>query len=453
MADISPGTMATQLATVYTSATQNLITSQAKGAQATSTALTKLQSVLSAFDTALNGLSSSATKSLVQRAAAFSNTAIGTASASGSAQPGSYSLFVEQVATRHQVAFEDLPAVPVSLGGPLVVKLADGTDFTVNLTSADLDSDGTISQAEIARAINQAPDNQGKATATTLTVGGKTQLVLSAGQSGASGQISLDTSALPASALKTALSTGKELSAARDAIVWLGDQGTGVKLQQASNTLTAIDGVTITLTKAMQSGEAPVTLTVSNDDGGTSGNVKKFVDAYNALEKALDELTANGKEGAERAAFASDAGVLALRNRMSSALRQSHGGLSLADFGISADRYGSLSLNDTKLQKTLAAHPEGLDALFGNTGLTTSSGVLGAFHNIVKTWTDGATGQIKQRQASVQTQQKALATRQTRLDNQYTQAYNRYLAQFTQLQTLQARMSDTSSLLSNLSTS
>ncbi len=88
--------------------------------------------------------------------------------------------------------------------------------------------------------------------------------------------------------------------------------------------------------------------------------------------------------------------------------------------------------------------------MFGNTGLTTRVAALGAFHSIVKSWTDSASGQIKQRQNSVQAQQKTLATRQTRLDNQYTQAYNRYLAQFTQLQSLQARMNDTSSLLSNL---
>ncbi|NMM79777.1 lateral flagellar hook-associated protein 2 [Acidovorax sp. SRB_14] len=450
MADITPSTMASQLATMYTSAAQSLITSQTKSAQAASSALTKLQSALSAFDTALNSLSGSASRSLVQRGATLSNPAIGTVTASATAQPGNYSFFVEQVAARHQVAFEDLPAVPVSLGGPLVVTLADGRSFTANIATADQNNDGTISQAEIARAINQATENQGKVTATTVTVGGKTQLVLSAGQTGVNSRITLDTSGLPNSDLKTAFTTSIELSAARDAIVWLGDKDAGIKLQQASNTLTAVDGVSITLAKAMQSGDAPISLTVSNDDSGTSANVKKFIDAYNTLKKTLDDLTANGKDGVERAAFASDAGVLSLRNRMSNALRQSYGGLSLAEFGINADRNGTLSLNDAKLQKTLAAHPEGLDAVFGNTGLTTSSGALGAFHSIVKSWTDSASGQIKQRQNSVQAQQKTLATRQTRLDNQYTQAYNRYLAQFTQLQSLQARMNDTSSLLSNL---
>ena len=447
MATINPSTMASQLATAYTTAAQNMLTSQTKSAQATSTALTKLQSVLNDFNSALSGLSTG--KDMVKNSASFNATGIATATTTASAQPGSHSLFVEQVASNHQVAFEDLPAVPVSLGGPLVVKLGDGTNFTVDLKQADNDNDGTISQAEIARAINQASDNQGKVTATTMTVGGKTQLILSAGQSGEASKISLDASGLPAGALKTALGTSKELAAARDAIVWLGAQGTGIKIQQASNTVTAIDGVSLTLTRAMQAGDPPAILTVSSDSGATNANVRKFVDAYNALDKALAELTANGSESTTRAAFASDPGVLALRNRLSSTLRQSFGDLRMADLGISADRKGTLSFDETKLQKTLATRPDALDQVFGSTSLSNPSGALSAFQNIAKTWTDGSKGQIKQRQDSVQVQQKALTARQARLDDQYNHAYNRYLAQFTQLQNLQARMSDTSNMFSN----
>src|SRR5690606_8963510 len=212
-----------------------------------------------------------------------------TATAATTAQAGTYSIFVEQVATQHQVAFEDLPAVPVSLGGPLTVNLGDGSSFSVNLSTADSDGDGTLSQAEIARAINQAAGNGGKATAMIVPVGGTMQMVMSSGQSGLAGAITLDTSVLPAGALKDALSTSKELAAAQDAIVWMGEKTTGIKLQQASNTFTAIPGVTMTVTQAMASGAAPMTLTVAGDEAGTEANVRKFVDAYNTLKGVLDE--------------------------------------------------------------------------------------------------------------------------------------------------------------------
>ncbi|KQP37179.1 flagellar filament capping protein FliD [Pseudorhodoferax sp. Leaf274] len=453
MAEIDPTSMATQLANLYVASAQKQLTTQSQKAQSTSTALTKLQSALGAFDTAVSGLTTRSA-GVVQRSATLSGagTAITAASASGAAAAATHQVFVEKVATVHQVAFEDLPAVPVSLGGPLVVQLGDGSSFSVDLTAADQNSDGTISQAEIARAINLAEHNAGKAVASTVTSGGQTHLVLSAGASGADGAIALDASALPDSALKTALGNGRELVAAQDAVVWLGAQGTGIRVQQASNTFTAIEGLTLTLAQPMASGSAPATVAVANDNTATTARLQGFVTAFNALEKALDELTAYGKDGSASAAFASDAGVRNLRNRLNNALRMEVDGVRLADFGIKSSRDGSISLDTAKLDKALAANPDKLDALFGNTGLTTSSGVLGALQSVADSWTDSTTGQIKRRQDSVQVTQKRITQGQDRLELQYENAYQRYLAQFTQLQNLQSQMSETSSLFSALST-
>ena len=66
--------------------------------------------------------------------------------------------------------------------------------------------------------------------------------------------------------------------------------------------------------------------------------------------------------------------------------------------------------------------------------------------------TNSASGQIKQRQDSVQTMQKSISARQTRLDDQYNAAYARYLTQFTALQQLQSQLDQTTSMLANLST-
>jgi flagellar hook-associated protein 2 len=453
MAEIDPTSMASQLANLYVASAQKQLTTQSQTAQSTSTALTKLQSVLSAFETAVSGLT---TRSIgvVQRSATLSGggTAITAASATAKAAPASHQLFVEQVATVQQVAFEDLPAVPVALGGPLVVQLGDGSSFSVDLTMADQNSDGTISHAEIARAINMAENNGGKVVASTVTSGNQTHLVLGAGSSGAAGAFTLNASGLPDSALKTALSGGRQLVAAQDAVVWLGAQGTGIRMQQSSNTFTAIEGVTLTLAQPMASGSAPATLTVANDNSGTAEKLQSFVTAYNALEKALDDLTAYGKEGAASAVFASDAGVRNLRSRLDNVLRMEVGGVRLMDFGIKTSRDGSISLDSAKLDKALAANPDKLDALFGNTGLTTASGVLGALQSVTDGWTDITSGQIKRRQDTVQLTQKRITQRQDRLELQYENAYKRYLAQFTQLQNLQSQMSETSSLFSSLST-
>jgi len=452
MTDINPASMATQLANAYTQPTQSLLSTQSKNAKAVSSALSSLQAALQTFDGVLTGLS--AKKSLQQYSAAFSAAGFGSATASATAQPGTYSLFVEQLASANQISFLDLPAIPVASGGPLTVSLAGGGSFNVDLTSADADSDGSLSQSEIARAINLASGNGGQVSAMLVTVSGQTQLILSAGSTGAASQITLDTSALPASLLKNALSAGSELVAARDAVVWLGAQGTGVKLQQASNTFTAIPGVSMSFTQAMANGASPMTLTVASDDSGTAANVSSFVDAYNALNKVLDQLTDTGnpEDNTAAAVFASDAGVRALRSRLNTLIHQQVGGLRLMDFGVNADRDGKLSLNRDKLQKAMAAHPDGLNTVFGSTGTTTSSGVLGTLDKYAGSWLNSANGQIKRRQESAQNIQRAITARQTRLDDQYSKSYERYLNQFTRLQQLQSQMSQTTDMFANLST-
>jgi flagellar hook-associated protein 2 len=454
MATFDPVTTATQLATAYTQAAQTQLTTQTKTAQATSTALTKLQSALTAFDSALTSLSGK--KSLVQHTATLSTSGYATATASATAQAGSYPIIVDQVATANQVLFTDLPAVPVPMSGMLSIGLAGGASINVDFSGADLDSDGTLSQAEIARAINQASDNQGKVSASVVTVGGKSQMILSATETGAASQLTIDASGLSGGAavttLKTQLASGTQLTAAQDAIIYVGSRTPAAMLQQASNTFTAIEGVSLTVTKAMAASDAPITLTVAGDNSGTASNVQSFVDAYNTLKKALDDMTKAGdsENGVAPAAFASDSSIRALRNKLNDIVRQGFGGVRLMEMGVSSDRDGLLSLDSTKLATKLAANPSALDSLFGSASISSKTGLLGAMDSYVQTWTNSVNGQIKRRQTSVQSTQTALTKRQATIDSQYDSAYKRYLAQFTQLQNLQAQMSSTSSIFTNL---
>lgn len=454
MTSLDPVTTASQLATAYTQAMQSQITTRNKAAQDTSNALAKLQSALQSFDAALARLSGSS--GLAARSASFDSTAHGIAVASSAAQPGVYPIHVEQLASAHQVLFTDLPAVPVPMSGMLDVVLADGTSFTVDFSDADLDADGMLSQSEIARAINRASGNDGKVSAMVIAAGATTQMILSSRDTGESGRITLDASGLSGSpeagVLAARLAAGTEISAARDAVVYIGAKIPETRIQQASNTFTAIPGVSMTFTAAMNPADPPIMLTIAEDASGTAANVKGFVDAWNELKKTLDDLTRVGDpaSGTASAPFASDASVRALRNRLNDLLRQSFDGQQLAQYGIRADRSGTLSLDASVLQEKLAATPGGLDRLFGSTGLATGSGLLGALDGYLDRWTDTVDGQIRRRRESIETMQAALTRRQERLDRQYESAYQRYLMQFTQLQALQARMSETSSVFDSV---
>jgi flagellar hook-associated protein 2 len=451
-----PTTTATSLAAAYTESRQTLLKKQVSDATAAASALDKLQSGLDAFDAALAALSPTAsagsTGSVLARSATSSDTAILTATATSAAAVGSYGLFVEQLASANQRSYGGLGgmATPAAGSGGLVVRLAGGAAIQVDLAAADLDGNGTLTPAEIAMAINSATGNANRVSASVITSGGQPQLLVGATATGAAGAITLDTSGLASGALASALSGGTELVAARDSIVWLGAQGTGTVLTQASNTVDAIPGVTLTLKKAMATGDAPTHLAVAADDGATASRLQTFVDAANSLHALLKGLTDAGDASTGKAAavFAHDSAVRSLQSRLATTLRQSVGGVTLASYGITADRYGVLSLDAGRLATKLAANPSGLDALLGRT--SPAAGVLGSLHAAVSQWTDGASGQIKRRRDGVTHLQSQLTARQSLLDDQYNSAYARYLAQFTRLQTLQAQMTRTSNLFTAL---
>jgi flagellar hook-associated protein 2 len=451
-----PTSTAASLAKAYTDGAQTILTNETNDAQNTSAALTKLQTALQNFDAALTNLSSSSSTSapsgVLAQTATFSSPGIGSASASASASAGSYQFFVQQLATASQVSYGYSGGASATGAGTLNVDLAGGASFGVDLSTADTDHDGTLSTAEIAAAINKASGNNGVVTASIVTVSGSSQLLLTSNQTGAANAASLDTSGLPAGALKTALDSGNTLSGAQDAIVWLGAQGSGIELQQASNTYSNVAGVSVTFTGAMAAGTPPVTLTVATDSSGTASNLQSFVSAYNALQSTLDSLTASGDptNNVAAGAFADDAGVRALRSKLANIVREQVGGVSLMSYGITGNTDGTLSLDTTRLQAKLAVDPTSLGAIFGSNTLGAQSGVLGDLDKALNVWTNSANGQIAQRQASVTKQQADLASRQQTLDDQYNDAYNRYLAQFTALQTLQAQMSQNSSMFDAL---
>jgi flagellar hook-associated protein 2 len=448
-----PTSTAQAMAQKSTSAAQEILTNQTTTAGATSTALSKLSSAISAFQTSLNSLTGLG-KSVLAQTAALSDTTIGTATAKPMASAGSYSLFVQQLATASQVSYNNLSDGRAT-GGLLTVKLSDETagtttsTFDVDLSagSADTDKDGVLSIREVAAAINRASGNTGLVSAGVVTIGTESRLVLSSKNTGVANTVSLNAAGVADPALNTGLGVRSTVAAAQDAIVLLGGKASGTPIKQGSNTFTNIDGVSMTFTRAQAASENDIKLNVASDSNGTVANVQSFVDAYNKLKTAIDTMVDAGDPTNDKAAgaFAHDAGIKALQSRLVSMVR-STGSSSLASYGIIATRDGTLSLDSARLTKQLSANPSGLDTLIGSASTSKSSGIAGSLNTYLNQWSNSATGQLKQRTDAVTKLQSTLTQRQSDLDAQYDSAYSRYLKQFTELQTLQSTMTSNVSL-------
>ena len=451
-----PAYMATQLATRYTEASQVLLDDKSKLASSGASGISKLSSAMSTFTSSL--LAMTTKQSVLANTAGFSSD-VGTATAGAAAAAGTYNFYVEQLATAGQIAYGGITDTAAAGSGSLNVVLADGTNFNVNLVNADKNLDGTLTAQEVATAINMAADNNSTVTAATMTVNGATSLVLTSSATGVDKAATIDASNVTSASLKAELEdagTQTQLVTAQDAVVWVGapdgNPASPNRMQQASNTYAVVNDVKMTFTKAQGVGDAPVTLTVKPDSAGTKANVQAFVDAYNQLNKVLDELTFVGDTPNNKAPgpFANDAGLKALRSRMQDMLRAQTDGVSLPVFGITAQRDGTLALNADRLAKSIAANPETLDKIFGTSSLNNTSALLGGLDQLLKTWTNSVDGYIGVRREANERLQSTLTTRQTALDNLFNNSYKRYLQQFTTLQQLQNQMSQNTGLFDAL---
>jgi len=457
-----PITTAKNLATNLVAAQKAAVTAQSTLATNTTSALNSLRSAMSDFQGAMTTMTSN--KTVLSQAATFSNPAVGSATVGSKATPGTYSFFVQQLATASQTSYSGLSAVsPASGAGTLNLKFGDGSagnTLSIDLAAADKDGDGILTPQEIAAAINGDSKNNSRVTASIINIGNQAQLVLTSNLTGKDNAVTIDTSntanvGVGNAALQAALSNTanvKTIVGAQDAIVWLGAQGTGTQITQASNTFTNIPDVKLTFTKAMATGDSPVTVAVATDTTSTIANVQAFVDAYNKLKTMMDSLSNPGDptKNVDPGIFAHDSGLNALRSSMNDALRLNLGGVSLVSYGITAQRDGTISLDSKKLTTKLAADPASLDKIIGNNSLSAPAGVLGKLSSVLGQWSNLTKGQITQRLAAADTLQKSLTKSMDRLNTQYDNAYNRYLDQFSRLQILQEQMSKNSDMFDSM---
>lgn len=398
-------------------------------------AVTSLESALRTFSSAIKGLNSVNSTMLVNKAT-MSQEGYATANVATNAIPGTYDFFVEQLASRHQLAIKDLEETDIGTNtGTLTLTQAAGS-FNVDLSAIDTDGDGKNSLAELAAAINGAADNTG-VKATLVRSGGEVSLVLASEETGEANEITLSTSGTGSAAFDTQIGAATELSAAKDAIVRLGGE-TGMELKNASNTFdNIIDGVTLTFNKVHQAGEAPMNIAISQDQAATKTKAQTFVSAFNAIMGSFDSLTASGGESSARGPLAGDATIRSVENMLNQVIRKEFGGMTLMEFGIVADRKGQLTIDAARFDKAIANNPEGFEKLF-----TEKGNLLDSVDKSLAIYTS-STGLMKTRKDSLNTMLRRVDDQFENIQTQYDNYYNRYLKQYTNMMQIMSSMEQT----------
>ncbi|KFK95336.1 MULTISPECIES: flagellar filament capping protein FliD [unclassified Serratia (in: enterobacteria)] len=432
LTSLDPQTLASQLASYDVLSMKTALQKQTLNLKAQQTALNTLRTSLNDFRTALTALNKT-DNGMLQNSATTSTDGVATVTASSTAQKGTYNLFVKQLASAHQVSYDNL--------NDDAIKNATGTmSITINGKSVDVEMDGLNSMADFAGAVNSSKENPG-VTVSLIRTDGNVSMMFSSDETGAANQVSLDTSKMDGTSAGLFDTANQDtISKAADAIFRLGDSPK--EYTSSSNTLDKlIDGVKIELTQAQKEGETPLRIQVGTDTSSTKEQVQSFVDAFNALKSSLDTLTASGSGGKERGAFAGDSAIASLERELNAMLRTEFGEKSITQYGITADREGKLKIDSSKLDKALTDDPNGLNALFnGNDGL------LKKVDQSLDKYLNSSTGMLKGRQETLDRQQAEVDGRTDKISARYETSYNRYLRQFTQLQSVMTQMNNTMSM-------
>ena len=243
-----------------------------------------LKSLLATFQSALESLGSTTTPQFTGVAATSANTSAWTVTAGNSAVSGIYSVDVTQLATSSKVATAAFAggASSAVATGTLTISQG-GTDYTL-----DIPADSTLQS--VRDAINSKYSSSGL-TANIVTDSFGSRLVVGSTKTGAGNDISLsgiaslaaDGSVAMASP-PTANSSGS-LGFAKDAIFSVD----GLEMTSPTNKLdNVVSGLSMTLLVA---DTGPTTVTVAANTDGLKASIQKFVDAYNAIAKAVTSLT------------------------------------------------------------------------------------------------------------------------------------------------------------------
>lgn len=359
--------------------------------------LTDLRSQVSSLKSIISELAQLGSSSALRRfGVSSSHESIATATASASADVGSHTLIVDQLAQAHA-----LQSGAYAGAGTDFSEGAHSFDITVAgvTTSVNVDitagDDNATAMDKVVEAIRATGVDVYANVVTTNTTTGEKRIVLTAQETGEANMITAisDTSGGLMAQLGFAGTytpddtpgVGATTLSAQDAIFRLN----GVEVQSATNEVEGVlEGMVLSLKDVSTT---TVILKVDYDREAVKAKLTELIESFNAVSDFLNQKMSSGDEtGQGRGELAGDLTFSTFRNEMRQALvrrvnaASAVGGLnSLDDVGLSMSRDGKLTLSDEEaFFNALTSNPEGVEAFFGS-----EDGVATRLAGIVKAFT------------------------------------------------------------------
>lgn len=379
-----------------------------------------------------------------------SDDTIATISGTSDSMEGSYDLVVKQLATASKITGGVVSkadgttkiSTKYALGYSGKLTITNGaTDGSDKALTVEIDVKATDSLKDIANAINNAKDpsdDKGTKSAGLKATIVNNQLVVTSEEMG-------DRTLTIGGDLKDSLGFANSQTTRGQSAKFTLD---GIEMERNSNSPTdVIDGVTLNFKKADAS--KTITLGLTNDTDKELSAVKDFVSQYNSVMSFLSEKMDVGdpsKSDNTTGALAGDSTLISLQSKLQSTVLggKSVDGVSASTLGLSVDRNGTLSLDETKFKAQLAKNPNAVkDFFFVDTSNKystekTGTGYTADFKAVLDRYTStksGSEGVISLRKSSYQSEIKDYNKQIERITEQIATKRARYVTMFTNLDT------------------
>ena len=259
-------------------------------------------------------------------------------------------------------------------------------------------------------------------------------------------------SALTISIADTTLGNdGNKIQAAQNATLDVN----GLAISSATNQIDAVvPGLKLDL---MEVSASAVVLSVGRDTTVAMAAITNLVDAYNTFEGVIKGLTAPGSTVADEGSLKTDATVKSIRSKMRSFLTTDsttpgNTKVNLMDIGVSLQKDGTFSVNQTTLSSALTNYYADITKMFSantddqTTLGTASRGIAGDLVNQIAAYL-AYDGVVKLRETSYAKTTSGLASDQKALDTKMLSIEARYTKQFSTMSKIMDEMKSTQKYL------
>ena len=216
----------------------------------------------------------------------------------------------------------------------------------------------------------------------------------------------------------------------------------GLTISRNSNIINdLITGVTFNLKSAMDSSDADVSITVSNDVKTIESNVQNFITKFNDIYSYLKSNSSGGSSSSAGGALAYDSNASSLLSTLRSVAYTNISGLpsgslnSLSQIGISFDAANGLSISDTaKFEQQVNEKADQVSALFNST-----NGVANTLYDKINPYL-GVSGYLSLKQNSYDSNVRTLSDKITSSQDRINKSADSLRTQYEKLQAQLADM-------------